>query len=145
MEQYVLYLYLKNLILSLSDKFSITFNDMPLDKDMSVGIIIRGGEPSPYRDLASGQYAETISRVQFLLQGDLSSNSLFEILKLSSKLKDTLNSTFNKKQDVDGSTLVIMSCSMLGDVTSTGKTKQGRPVYSLNYKIKYNVGGIYNG
>lgn len=142
MEQYILYKYLKQLMLSFSDKFSITFNDMPLDKDMSAGIIIRGGEPSPYRNLTSGQYAETISRVQFIIQGGLDSDSLFEILKLSSKLKKALNSTFNKKQDVDGAILVIMSCSMLGDISNKGKTKQGRPVYSLNYKIKYDVGGI---
>ena len=56
MEQYILYLALKEMVNSLNNNFKCSFNDMDSNKDNVVGIYIKGAEPSTYRTLKDGKY-----------------------------------------------------------------------------------------
>ena len=60
MEQYVLYLILKEMVKNLDTSFKYTFNDMDSNSDYSVGIYIKGAEPSEYRSLKDGKYFNSL-------------------------------------------------------------------------------------
>lgn len=166
MEQYILYLYMKQLVKSLDNDFSTSFNDMNFNKPYSVGIYIKGAEVSTYRDISDGSIYNFIHRVQFIIQGSNESDSLFKILELSSKLRSALIHTYNliynittteklQKQETSESEeenqeeteterqtdyeIIITKVGLLGEVDFKGKTSQNIPRYSLNIKTEYSV------
>lgn len=162
MEQYVLYLVLKEIAKELNSNFEYSFNDMDSNKDNVAGIYIKGAEPSQYRTLKDGVYYNIINRVQFLIQGGLDNNSLMNSLRLGSNLKETLIRASNRyiiapskigvdedgqiKIQEDGETLqgltvVLTKVDLMSDLVSLGKSEQGRPRYSINFKINYELGG----
>lgn len=162
MEQYVLYLVLKEIAKQLDSNFKYSFNDMDSNADNVCGIYIKGAEPSQYRALSGGEYYNIINRVQFLIQGGLDNNSLMNSLRLGSNLKDTLirasnryiiaPSKIGKDEDgqiviaTDGQTLesltvVLTKVDLLSDLVNIGKSEQGRPRYSINFRINYELGG----
>ena len=162
MEQYVLYLVLKEIAKELDSGFGYSFNDMDSNADNVSGIYIKGAEPSQYRTIGSGEYFNIVNRVQFLIQGGLDNDSLMRCLNLGSKLKDTLIRTSNRYiiapskigKDVNGQiviakegqtleslTVVLTKVDLLSDLVSLGKSEQGRPRYSINFKINYELGG----
>jgi len=160
LEQYVLYLVLKDIVNSINDTFKTSFNDMDSNKDNVVGIYIKGSEPSKYRSLADGRYLNIVNRVQFLIQGGLDKNSLMNSLKLASKIRKSLITTCNATIEapsqiairddeiiVDNDNtessveVIITKFDILGDVTSLGKSEQGKPRYSINFRVNYTVRG----
>lgn len=156
MEQYVLYLVMKFIIREITDKFSISFNDMDEVKENSIGIFIRGGSISPYRVLATGGIMSLGARVQIIVHGDRSKNGLMNLLSLMSKIRDRVavspNSMFSH---VDGVSIVdgsiesseegvpvdcfISRTSLLGEPTFIGYTKQDLPRYSFNFHVFYSI------
>lgn len=155
MEQYALYLVIKDLCKSLTDKFVFSFNDMDFNRENVAGIYIRGSTPSSYRSLMSGSYYNKSCRVQIILQGGLSGNSIIEMLKLSSNIREALVVLSNKRFDIPdnpfagsikGGSILITLIKLLGDVSFVGKSEQGLPRYSLNFKIDYTlIGGLTDG
>lgn len=158
MEQYILYLALKEIVNSLNNNFKCSFNDMDSNKDNVVGIYIKGAEPSTYRTLKDGKYYNTINRVQFLIQGGLDNNSLLNCLNLSTMIKESLPATYNLYKNIavkerdskilninikDNNVvnLLIIKIDLMSDIISLGKSEQGRPRYSINFKVTYNLGG----
>lgn len=162
MEQYVLYLVLKEIAKELDSGFGYSFNDMDSNADNVAGIYIKGAEPSQYRTIGSGEYFNIVNRVQFLIQGGLDNDSLMRCLKLGSKLKDNLIRASNRYiiapskigkdengqiviategQTLESLTVVLTKVDLLSDLVSLGKSEQGRPRYSINFKINYELGG----
>lgn len=162
MEQYVLYLVLKEIAKELNSNFEYSFNDMDSNADNVCGIYIKGAEPSQYRTLSDGKYYNIINRVQFLIQGGLDNDSLMNSLRLGSNLKDALIRASNKyiiapsKIGIDGDgqiviatdgqtleslTVVLTKVDLLSDLVNIGKSEQGRPRYSINFRINYELGG----
>lgn len=162
MEQYVLYLVLKELVKEFNSQFKYSFNDMDSNADNVAGIYIKGAEPSQYRTLSDGQYYNIINRVQFLIQGGLDNDSLMNCLRLGSNLKDALISASNRYiiapskigcnedgqivitedgQTLQSITVVLTKVDLLSDLVSLGKSEQGKPRYSINFKINYELGG----
>lgn len=160
MEQYILYLQLKEIIKELDSKYKCTFNDMDLRKDNAIGIYIKGGDVSKYRSLSTGEYYNSINRVQFLIQGGLNNKDLMNALSMGNKIKITLSKTNNRSYTVASKlninedmtveekkeneedqliNLIISKVSLLSDLTSLGKTVEGRPLYSINFRIEYNI------
>lgn len=164
MEQYALYLVLKKILNEISEVFRVSFNDMDFNKGNVCGIYIKAGEPSEYRLLGSGDYLNHSARVQFLFQGSLNNQTLFTMLDAASKLRETLCRSCNRTivappniRWVDGElavvnddvpveegeevTVTISLIALLGEVDFKGKSEQGIPRYSLNFKIYYSIGG----
>lgn len=172
MKQYVLYLILKEICKTLNSNFKYSFNDMDSNAADVVGIYIKGGETSNIRTLAKGEYFNSINRVQFFMQGDISKDSLMSLLQFGSDIKNsliTMSNSFTQAPkglksdgsygiglDVNGNivledkfntteltplVLKISKVDMVGDLNSLGKSEQGRPRYSINFKITYEVGG----
>lgn len=165
MEQYALYLILRDIVASTGCMFKCSFNDMNSNADNVTGIYIKGAEPSSYRTLGDGEYYNIINRVQFLIQGGLDNSSLMSCLRLGSDLKNTLIKSSNKiinatdKIGLDGDSRIILSSDvtagqkltsikvilakvdMLSDLVNIGKSEQGRPRYSINFRIHYEIGG----
>lgn len=171
MEQYALYLALKNILLSLSDEFKYSFNDMDSNGKNVAGIYIKGAEPSEYRSISDGSYYNYISRVQLLYQGDNNNNSLMSMLILVSKVRNALIRASNRiyttspqisymgnsivfrnknepfREEEEEVKVILTKVDLLGEVDFKGKTGQGLPKYSLNFKINYSLieGGDNNG
>lgn len=162
MEQYVLYLILKEIAKELDNGFKYSFNDMDSNADNVTGIYIKGAEPSQYRTLSNGEYFNIINRVQFLIQGGLDNDSLMRCLNLGSNLKNTLIRASNRyiiapskvrkdengqivlikdEQTAEGLKVVLTKVDMLSDLVNLGKSEQGRPRYSINFRINYELGG----
>ena len=162
MEQYVLYLILKEIAKQLDSNFNYSFNDMDSNADNVCGIYIKGAEPSQYRTISDGEYYNIINRVQFFIQGGLDNNSLMNCLKLGSNLKDTLIRSSNRYivapskigkdgdgkiviatdgQTLDSLTVVLAKVDMLSDLVNIGKSEQGRPRSSINFRMNYELGG----
>lgn len=164
MEQFALYLVLKELCKEMDTSYKYSFNDMDSNADNVVGIYIKGAEPSEYRTVANGEYHNIINRVQFLIQGGICADSLMNSLRLGSNIKHTLIKTFNKYiivpsklgintngeikvvgetegEVLESFSIVLTKVDMLSDLVNIGKSEQGRPRYSINFKIKYEIGG----
>lgn len=161
MEQYILYLAIKDIIDSFNSGYRCSFNDFKLNTDDIAAIRIKGAEPVEYRSLSTGAYYGYSCRLQILLQGGLTNNSLLKLLSLSSKIRSTLINTSNVTystipgiEDIEGQDitlpdgkvvgakdigLVLSSIGLLGETDSKGKDTQGRPQYSLNFKIYYSI------
>ena len=172
MEQYVLYLVLKEIAKQLDSNFNYSFSDMDSNADNVCGIYIKGAEPSEYRTLSDGEYYNIINRVQFLIQGGLDNDSLMNSLRLGSNIKDTLIRASNRYitapskigKDGDGKivittdgneetvtdgdeetlesiTVMLTKVDLLSGLVNIGKSEQGRPRYSINFRINYELGG----
>lgn len=147
MEQYALYILLKNIIKEINSNYSISFNDMDFNKENSIGIYIKGGEVSNYRDLSDGRYYNYIARVQFMLQGGKTLDSLERVLYTGSNLRDRLITMSNTSHNIladnkiihDNLKLSLGLVKLLGDVNFDSKTSQGLPKYSINFKINYYI------
>lgn len=164
MEEYALYCYIRDYIKSITNKYSISHNDYDLNGNNIIGILTSGGLSPKYRNIANGRYAGHNSRVQLIIQSGLSTDELFDVLELVSKLRDFLTSSCLCKETlvsdvvyVDGYLvkktndiktyntcyITINKTSMLGEAKFKGKTSQGKPIYVMNYNINYyfNQGG----
>ena len=155
MEQYILYLVIKSLILSIDNSYTITFNDRNENGADTVAVYIRGGEVSMYRELSTGDYFNIGARVQILIQSDDTKSSLIKMLGLATKLKKGLVRTNNKEfQNIDGLTdlmsapfdcqasnliLGISDVKLLGEVNFSGKNTQGKPKYDINFNFDYYI------
>lgn len=162
MEQYALYLALKQMLKDLNGEFKYSFNDMDINGENIVGVFVRGGESPRRRELKTGKYYNLSARVQFLVQGKNDKVSLMNVTKLSSDIRNTLSTTFNRYIRVlsqvrmvngelvytesgeeiaeeEQAQVLVISTSLLGEVDFKGKTAQGKPMYSLNFKILYTV------
>lgn len=158
MEQYALYLVMKQKLNEIDDTLKCSFNDMDSNAANVVGIYIRGGSTPKDRELATGEYFNYTARVQFLLQGDNSKNSLMKIMSTASSLRKALircsNLGFSVNEQlkwVDGNvvydpedklggndiSVLLTKVSLLGEVDFKGKTTQGLPKYSINFMVEY--------
>lgn len=162
MEQYALYLALKLICQGINSTYRYTFNDMDFNKSNVCGIYIKGGEPSEYREIATGVYYNYSARVQFLIQGGLGNDSLMELLKLAGNIRNTLIQASNKVYNaagqvklVDGAVLYdkdgdiegedvyvrLSLVALMGETDFKGKSSQGLPIYSLNLRVYYSIEG----
>lgn len=148
MEQYILFVVLKDIIKDLSDnKYAMTFNDMDFNKPNSIGVYIKGGEVSQYRELSTGNYYNYINRVQLVLQGDRTNESLVSLLKLATRIRSymvllsnaSLDVPENKNIEEQGQKIQFGLVKLLGEVNFNNKTSQGLPVYSINFKFQYTI------
>ena len=160
MEQYVLYLLFKDILKDdLEDLgFSISFNDIDIKKNKTVGCYVRGGQVSRYRDLGSGAYINVNNRVSFrancgltkdeLMDGlSLLNNIKYKVIKLNNKILtlDQLpvrieDDEFVKCEGLTGSCrIVISNVSLLSDILYLGKTEQGISRYTLNINVVYKI------
>lgn len=152
MREYLIYLYLKQIIDSLTDsQYSFGYNNLRLERDNYISIYIRSQDPSGYRVLRSGQYYNTRQRVQVLIQSGLSDESYMEQQVLATQIFDTfslLNNKFfeidipdklNKHIQGDKVSGVITLTTPLGSVQFDRRTTQGRVIQSLNFIIEYNL------
>lgn len=160
MEQYVLYLLFKEILKDdlLDLGFSISFNDIDIKKNKTVGCYVRGGQVSRYRELSSGSYINVNNRVSFrtncgltkdeLMDGlSLLNNIKYKVIKLNNKIL-TLSSLpvrivdgeFVECEGLTGSCkIVISNISLLSDILFLGKTEQGISRYTLNINVVYKI------
>lgn len=161
MEQYLLYLVIKEIINNIDSSYKCSFNDFNLSGDNIAAIRVKGAEPVEYRAVGTGEYYGYNCRLQILLQGGLTHSSLLSLLSLASNIRNTLITTYNTKYtnipvsgniakitvtggnklDIADVGLVLNKVGLLGETDFKGKDSQGRPQYSLNFKINY---ALYN-
>ena len=162
MEQYALYQALKKFLSDLINNYSVTFNDMNELKDNSIGVYVSAPEVSNKRELATGKYDNIINRVQFLLMGDLTQGGLIRLLQTASGIRDRLiiqnnqplpvppivqfNTSTNKIEIVQSQSdthsdisIMLTKVTATSDLVFLGKTSQGRPLYSMNFRMAYGV------
>lgn len=162
MEQYALYQALKQFLSDLTQSYKVTFNDMNEKQDKSIAIYISAPEVSNKRELATGKYDNTINRVQFLMMGDLTQQGLISLLQSASDIRDRLitqsnnilpvpntvqfNTQTNKIEIVQSQSdvytdlfIILTKVTATSDLVYLGKTSQGRPLYSMNFRIAYGV------
>lgn len=159
MEQYALYLVMKKEVLKLSNDFKCSFNDMDFNKPNVVGIYVRGGNTPNSRELGTGKYYNYTARVQFIIQGDNSKQSLMSVLDIASRLRTALETSSNRvivlsneevkwvngkivydpKNELVGNDIEVVLCSvgLMGEVSFHGKNQMGLPKYSLNIYVNY--------
>ena len=158
MEQYALYLVMKSKLSEIDNTIKASFNDMDSNKGNVCGIYVKSGGTPRNREIATGKYFNYTARVQFLLQGDNSKESLMNMMNIASCLRNTLICDSNLVKDVNeqvkwvdgkcvydptnklgGSDIQVTLCkvSLLGEVDFKGKTGQGLPKYSINFRIEY--------
>ena len=161
MEQYALYLVMKKKVLELSNKFTCSFNDMDFNKPNVIGIYIKSGGTPSERALSDGGYYNYRARVQFIIQGDNSKQSLMDVLDIASSLRNTLSLCSNSSElleranceltwyndkivydpthQIEGYNILVTLCevSLLGEVDFKGKSGQGLPKYSINFIMEY--------
>lgn len=145
MEQYALYLAIKKIIKELNNNYNISFNDMDFNKENSIGVYIKGGEVSNYRNISTGDYYNYIARVQLLLQGGKTVDSLYNLLNLASNIRNEIIHRSNSNMIILSDNKILKSdieinfglIKLLGDVSFDSKTSQGLPKYSINIKINY--------
>lgn len=166
MEQFALYLVLRDLFKKWGVALSPSFNDVDSNGRNVMGVFIRSGGASKYRNIASGKYYNYSSRVQVLLYGDLSSNSLMDVLSAAGIIRNNIVQENNSEHLItskfrfnDGNLVYVGSeeelsedvivrfarVSLLSEVSFVGKTTQGVPRYSLNFKVNYSIGGKADG
>ena len=90
MEQYNLYLCLKQILAEYLTEFKISYNDLNVKTDNSIGCYIKGSVVSRHRELSSGEYYNHINRVTFRTNGKFEHGSIEKCLELNSNIRDTL-------------------------------------------------------
>ena len=142
MEQYDLYLCLKQILAEYLTEFKISYNDLNVKADNSIGCYIKGSVVSKYRELSSGEYYNHTNRVTFRTNGKFEQGSIEKCLTLNSNIRDTLIKIKNSTYVLDNNKSVLISkINLLSDILYIGKDEQGRPQYSLNLSIEYSVSG----
>jgi hypothetical protein len=165
LEQYCLYLVLKDLINNIGFNYKISFNDYDINSDNIIGILFKSGNNPKYRELSTGKYYSYTNRVQLIIQSSYSKDSLIELLNLIYKIREVLTSDINNKKykvssvkyiagkfslinnntNIDGEDVyvTISKTHLIGDVDFKSKTSQTRSIYSLNLMFDYfiNIGG----
>lgn len=163
MEQYALYLVLKEIISKLGYDFKISFNDYDINGDNIIGILFKSGSNPKYRELSTGKYYDYTNRVQLVIQSSYSKSSLIDTLNLIKNIRDVLTSSVlnniylvntlrcrdNKITDSitdnsgDEVYVGITKTHLIGDTDFKGKTSQTRSIYSLNIMFDYfiKIGG----
>lgn len=154
MEQFVLYLVIKQIINSINSKFKVSFNDMSITSEYVIGVYIKGSPTSSYRSLSTGRLYNYGARIQVVGQGGRDKAGLMELLDLMSKLRDIVirapNTTYS---DIDGVSMVdgdivlgnegsslnltLAQTRLLGEVNFDGVSEQDLPKYSLNLQTFY--------
>lgn len=158
MEQYALYLVMKDQVKTIDSNYKCSFNDMDSNAPKVIGIYVKSGGTPRKREISTGKYFNYTARVQFLIQGDNSKDSLMTTMQLASSLRNTLICDSNLVKDINeqvkwvdgkcvydptnklgGSDIQVTLCkvSLLGEVDFKGKTGQGLPKYSINFRIEY--------
>lgn len=164
MEQYALYLILKDIINKLGYNFKISFNDYDINGDNIIGILFKSGNNPEYRELSTGKYYGYSNRIQLVIQSSYTKDSLITTLNLIKNIRDILTSDIlnniykvdslkyiaNKIIEVDTNNsegddvyVGVTKTHLIGDVDFKGKTSQTRSIYSLNLNINYflKIGG----
>ena len=164
MEQYCLYLVLKDIINKLGYNYKISFNDYDINGDNIIGILFKSGNNPKYRELSTGKYYGYTNRVQLVIQSSYNKDSLVELLNLIYKIREVLTSGINNKRykvnsvkyiagifslinndNIDGDDVyvTISKTHLIGDVDFKSKTSQTRSIYSINLMFDYfiNIGG----
>ena len=158
MEQYALYLIMKDQVKAIDSNYKCSFNDMDSNAPNVIGIYIKSGGTPRKREISTGKYFNYTARVQFLIQGDNNKNSLMTTMQLASSLRNALicdsNLEFPVNEQikwVDGKivydpedmlggndiSVLLTKVSLLGEVDFKGKTTQGLPKYSINFRVEY--------
>lgn len=160
MDDFIIYQLFKQIILSIDNNYTIRFRDIKTNKHNEVGIFVKGGEvDATKRLLNNARYTRHFARVQVIIQSGDNENSVFRSLNLKHKLKEAIESTYNKKYivncpvDIDGNgeieysdkeneiQVLIIKTDLLGEADFKGYTSQGLPRDTINFKIEYTIGG----
>ena len=160
LEQYALYLVLKDIINKLGYGFEISFNDYDINGDNIVGITCKDGNTPKYRELSTGKYYGCTNRVQFIIQSGITKSSLINTLNLISNIKEILTSNIinnkyivsslryidgkiientNDKSGEDVYVWVTKIHLIGGGNDFKGKTSQTRSIYAINTMFEYYV------
>ena len=168
MYQYGLFLGLKAILTDLGNPFSaVTYNDMQDDRENVMGIYVRSGQYTRYRELATGQYANKRYRVQFIIQSGRSKDDILAAQKFGFKMEDRLPTVFNTEVALDtakigfddehnlvipeppeeGETPVSLAQAVVGIIRvnpqsgliNVGKTEQGLSRYSYNINVEFYI------
>lgn len=159
LEQYALYLVLKDIINKLGYGFEISFNDYDINGDNIVGITFKSGNNPKYRELSTGKYYGYTNRVQFTIQSGNTKSSLLNTLNLIGDIREVLTSSIiNNKyivsslrcidgkitEDIDGNSgeevyVWVTNVHLIGGADFKGKTSQTRSIYTINTMFEYYV------
>lgn len=158
MEQYALYLVLKDQVKNLDSTYKCSFNDMDSNATGVVGIYVKSGGTPRRREISTGEYYNYSARVQFIIQGDNTKESLMSTMNLASSLRKALirdsnlefivneqlkwvdgNIVYDPTNKLGGNdiSVLLIKVSLLGEVDFKGKTTQGLPKYSINFRVEY--------
>lgn len=159
MEQYIVFLWIKSLLKSLNSGIAVSYNDMDFNASNVCGVYIKGADVTRYRELATSKYMNLTCRAEIVIQGGLTSDSLFNCLDLLDKFRSTavlacntliyvpeviyvnggLSLASGAEEDGSAVYLFISKASLLSDINFLGKNTQGKPMYSLNLKIDFKI------
>ena len=160
MEQYALYLVIKEIIDNLGYNFKTSFNDYDINGDNVIGIIFKGGTNPQYRELSTGKYYGYTNRVQLIIQSGYTKASLLNTLSILKNIRDILTSGIinkvyragsmrnsggrlfindNSGNDNSGNEVYvwITRTHLIGDVEFKSKSSQTRSIYSINMMFEY--------
>lgn len=141
--------------------YTITFEDKDDWAPNQVGFLAKGNQVSEYRSLETGKRFEKIALVTLNVTGDVGRTSKINTSKWIEDVRDILIQKHNVIYYVlDGVTsngepdctiydekqagayyVFIREVTNLSDAVPIGKSKQDFPVYTIDFKILYSVGG----
>lgn len=161
-ELYVLFKALKLLVEDIN--YRTTFNDIDMLMPKSLGVYIKSGEVTDYRDVTSSEYINRCARVQMVVQSDKDLKSLISSFNVLSKIRDQFLKLNNESLLLDESykfymlenevymlddeddnispqslDVIIIKTDLLGDINSIGKNEQGMSIYDINFKMWYTI------
>lgn len=115
-------------------------NTIPV-KD-TIAMYFKGGFVGS-RNVTNGQYFYEQARVVFNVYGNSTVDGIKDTLTECDRIKKLLDSTNNIKfsyqqNDIN---IIIICTTRSTNINDLGRNEQGIPVYSINYNIKYRVGG----
>ena len=115
-------------------------NTIPV-KD-TIAMYFKGGFVGS-RNVTNGQYFYEQARVVFNVYGNSTVDGIKDTLTECDRIKKLLDSTNNIKflYPQNDISIIIMCTTRSTNINDLGRNEQGIPVYSINYNIKYRVGG----
>ena len=164
MHQYGLFTWLKEKLQTFNPALTaITFNDVDSNGDNVCGIYVKGDSPQ-VRSLATMSYGNQVARVEFMQVCSLDNNSLMTAQQTLSDFADSIVQEAANTYELDTSKvgtdpatgkvvyaqpesvlspayLTLIRVDALSGVLYIGKTSQGKPQVSLNFRIIYSVEG----
>lgn len=161
MDDFILYLLFKQIILSLDSEYTVRFRDVQVNKNNCVGVFIKGGEvDNSTRNLNNATYNRRSARVQVVIQGGDDEGTMFKALALKDKLRDTITRAYNDKYIVqaplreDNGVLIydsdvtnrdveikLIRVNLLGEPDFKGYTSQGISRDIINFRVEYVIIG----